>query len=234
MDLSILAVVFSLGLRHGLDADHLAAIDGLSRLRPNRWNGVLFALGHGGIVTVLAVGFQAILGNFNLDWLSPYLFLGIGLLNLWRLLRPQAHIHSSLMRGIQFGPLMLGILLAIGFESSSQIAALALSSQVAPLWLGLAFTGGMVISDGVDGFLASRIQYSTQSAQAGSRANLASTIMGWIVVVVSIGYATLGLAKIDIISISWLLGLGLFTILIALRLWSAGTDSTPPKVNSGA
>jgi len=39
---------------------HLAAIDGLSRIRPRAMNGVYFALGHGLVVLLLAEG----LGHF--------------------------------------------------------------------------------------------------------------------------------------------------------------------------
>lgn len=53
--IATLALVFMLGMRHGMDADHLAAIDGFARLRPSRWTGVLFGLGHGLVVTVLAL-----------------------------------------------------------------------------------------------------------------------------------------------------------------------------------
>ena len=58
--LAIAALAFALGLRHGLDADHIAAIDGLTRFnsaaRPRlaRRAGVLFSLGHGGMVTTVA------------------------------------------------------------------------------------------------------------------------------------------------------------------------------------
>ena len=49
--LSLVAVVFLLGLKHGLDPDHLAAIDGLTRFnaqrrpRLSRWTGLLFSAG---------------------------------------------------------------------------------------------------------------------------------------------------------------------------------------------
>ncbi len=54
--------MFVLGLRHGLDPDHIACIDGLtwSTLEHNHklapWVGTLFALGHGLPVTGIAVG----------------------------------------------------------------------------------------------------------------------------------------------------------------------------------
>jgi len=60
------ALVFLLGLKHGLDADHLAAIDGLTRYNARgrgalaRACGLLFSLGHGlvvvGIAVVVALG----------------------------------------------------------------------------------------------------------------------------------------------------------------------------------
>ena len=59
--LALSFLVFSLGIRHGLDADHLAAIDGLTRFsaqqRPRlaRWCGSLFSLGHGAVVVAIAL-----------------------------------------------------------------------------------------------------------------------------------------------------------------------------------
>ena len=52
-----LSLIFLLGLRHGLDPDHIAIIDGISmRLTQQKnklapWVGTLFALGHGLVIT---------------------------------------------------------------------------------------------------------------------------------------------------------------------------------------
>lgn len=49
---SLMALFFLLGLRHGIEPDHIAAIDGLTlrahdhRERHAPWTGTLFALGH--------------------------------------------------------------------------------------------------------------------------------------------------------------------------------------------
>ena len=57
-----LVPMFVFGLRHGLDPDHIACIDGLTRRALNHehdhahWIGTLFALGHGLLVTGIAVG----------------------------------------------------------------------------------------------------------------------------------------------------------------------------------
>ena len=59
--LALVGVVFMLGLKHGVDPDHLAAIDGLTRFnagrRPllSRWSGLLFSAGHGVVVTAVAI-----------------------------------------------------------------------------------------------------------------------------------------------------------------------------------
>ncbi|MBL8489510.1 MAG: nickel transporter, partial [Rhodocyclaceae bacterium] len=59
--LALLALVFLLGAKHGLDADHLATIDGLTRFNLRhapgraRWCGTLFSLGHGTVVIAIAL-----------------------------------------------------------------------------------------------------------------------------------------------------------------------------------
>ena len=57
--LGLAALVFLLGLRHGLDPDHLAAIDGLTRAGTRegarRWCGLFFALGHGVVITLVGL-----------------------------------------------------------------------------------------------------------------------------------------------------------------------------------
>src|SRR5258705_3357227 len=71
--LSLVAVVFLLGLKHGLDPDHLAAIDGLTRFnaanrpRLSRWSGLLFSAGHGLVVTLVAVAVATVAG----EWRAP-------------------------------------------------------------------------------------------------------------------------------------------------------------------
>jgi high-affinity nickel-transport protein len=71
--LSLVAVVFLLGLKHGLDPDHLAAIDGLTRFnaerrpRLSRWSGLLFSAGHGVVVTMVAV----LVATVATEWRAP-------------------------------------------------------------------------------------------------------------------------------------------------------------------
>ena len=57
LSFSGLVLMFVLGLRHGLDPDHIACIDGLTWRALNHehqhahWIGTLFAIGHGLLVT---------------------------------------------------------------------------------------------------------------------------------------------------------------------------------------
>ncbi len=215
-----LLLVLTLGMRHGIDADHLAAIDGFSRLRPGRWNGVLFGLGHGLVVTALAVLIGRLSGRYDFGWLAPYLFLGVAALNLWRLLRPGSatcHTHASGL-ALAAGPFVMGLLLAVGMETGSQLSALALSAQVPPLLLGLTFTLGMVLTDGLDGLFASALQRGHRADPR--RAEVASRVMGWMVVLLSLGFALAGFAALDMEHVAGPLGIATFAALIGLRLWS--------------
>lgn len=77
---ALCALVFLLGMRHGLDADHLAAIDGLTRVsaRRGQWHsrycGALFSLGHGVVVLSIA-GLAGVLGA---KWVPPGWFEALG------------------------------------------------------------------------------------------------------------------------------------------------------------
>ncbi len=93
--------VFALGLRHGLDADHLAAIGGLTRfnsgVRPElaRWCGALFSIGHGSVVILVAVTIGGAATRYSIPswardfgaWVSIGFLVMLGLLNLSLVLR---------------------------------------------------------------------------------------------------------------------------------------------------
>jgi high-affinity nickel-transport protein len=110
---ALCGVVFLLGLRHGLDADHLAAIDGLTRVASARGGGrlhprlcgALFSLGHGAVVLAIAGG----VGLLGSRWTPPGWFelLGalvsigfltlLGVVNLAAVLRTPAHEPVALV-----------------------------------------------------------------------------------------------------------------------------------------
>jgi high-affinity nickel-transport protein len=214
---ALISVVAALGMRHGVDPDHLSIIDGLARFHPSRWNGVLFAVGHGIIVTILAVGF----GKLIAGYVEPYtvwILLLLGVANLWRLWKPKQHKHPKLPRLFQASPLLLGVLLGMGFETASQLSAILLAGQLNPWVLGLVFSLGMMLVDGTDGLLAARTQ---QLALAGdTRSMQSSRALGVLVVIVSFSLAGGEFAGIDLNRVALPLGLLLFAAVVGLRLWS--------------
>jgi len=98
--LALLAVVYALGLKHGMDPDHLATIDGIARNnaarspRLARWSGFLFSAGHGAIVILVAIGVSLAARSWQApQWLdtlgasiSIFVLYALGLLNLYGVL----------------------------------------------------------------------------------------------------------------------------------------------------
>jgi nickel/cobalt transporter (NiCoT) family protein len=177
--------VFVLGMRHGADPDHLAAIDNVTRNshahkpRLSRFTGFFFAAGHSMMVLSLAVFFSsltvAVAGRAWLEalgtWLSIAILLLIAALNVRALLRneprpsgPKARLLPRLLREAR-NPLValpIGLLFGLGFETSSQLAAygVALSHGggfLTGALVGVAFCGGLVLTDVLDGFLVHHI-----------------------------------------------------------------------------
>lgn len=83
--LGLTALVFALGVKHGLDPDHLVAIDGLTRAAARRepssasgaaqvarWVGLFFSLGHGAIVTLVGLAVALYARQWQAPgWLEP-------------------------------------------------------------------------------------------------------------------------------------------------------------------
>ncbi len=143
---ALYALAFVLGLRHGFDADHLAVIDGITRLnadrRPRlaRASGALFSLGHGSVILAVVVGANLLAGHWSIPaWLelsgtliSITFLLALALLNLLavartprgEIVRPQglrAHwLANTPLLATSLGVLFTGLLFAISFDSVSQ------------------------------------------------------------------------------------------------------------------
>lgn len=223
---------FALGIRHGTDPDHLAAIDGLSRMRPRLTNGIYFALGHGLVVTLLAVGIGQVVST-KLAFLGPWMLLFIGIVNVVKLFRTHSFLYDKKVRFPSIAqPFLLGILLAAGIETATQFSALILAGETNPWLLGLIFTGGMVLVDGVDGFLAAATQSRALSGKTNSRG--ASQVLGILVVLLSFGLGGAELSGKDLSNIGFPLGLTLFVLVVGIRYWARSRthDSTLSKLNS--
>jgi nickel/cobalt transporter (NiCoT) family protein len=181
-----IALALAMGLRHGLAPDHLAAIDALTmraiaerpRLAP--WMGACFAAGHAGAVMLIVIASartSAWVAPYHAvaEWIElvpPVFLLVLAASNARRLLarappgditcrRPAVPMGGRMASG-PWSAAALGALFALGFESALQAvawgAAAAARESIGPALLAaVAFTGGMAVTDGVDGWIAARI-----------------------------------------------------------------------------
>lgn len=149
--LTLALLAFVLGLRHGLDADHLATVDGLTRHnsargKPGaRWCGVLFSLGHGVVVLAVAVGVTTLTRRGAVPqwaddfgaWVSISFLTALGLLNIRsalatprdELVRPVA-LKGRWLGGLQrashpVAVAAVGAIFALSFDTLSQAALFA-------------------------------------------------------------------------------------------------------------
>jgi high-affinity nickel-transport protein len=186
--------VFALGLRHGADPDHLAAIDNLTRNsyaeRPflSRFVGSLFAGGH----AVMVLSIAALVGWLGMHfqshgalietigtWVSIVVLVLIALLNLQQLRgggtgRIAGAKTRLLPKALRDGSspwlaIPVGLLFGFGFETSSQVATYAVafgvnSGLLGALLVGGAFCLGMIVTDTLDSVLVHRLISGPASA----------------------------------------------------------------------
>ena len=179
--------VFALGLRHGADPDHLAAIDNLTRnsieTRPflSRFVGSLFALGH----SVMVIAIAALVGLLGErfaahstlietigTWLSIAVLVTIALLNMRQLwagnVAGVAGFRSRMLpkalrnAGNPLVAIPVGLLFGFGFETSSQIAAYSIAfagslGVLGAIVVGVMFCIGMLCTDTLDSVLVHRL-----------------------------------------------------------------------------
>jgi len=199
--LGVALAVALLGIRHGFDADHLAAIDALTyhnaKPRPAlaRLCGALFSLGHGIVVIAVAVGVALLARAWHPplwleatgSWISIVVLVLLGAINIAAVFRTRdgevvqikgwrSGAFAKLLRaGHPLSIMAVGTLFALSFDTLSQAALFAMTAAQFGGWhsaltLGLLFTFGMLITDGLNGYLISRlIRRSDRTAQVASR-----------------------------------------------------------------
>jgi high-affinity nickel-transport protein len=219
--LSLLFLVFVLGLKHGMDADHLATIDGLTRYNARKdaavapWCGVLFSLGHGTIVIAIAILVGAVHNHWVVPawleswgaWASIVFLMLLGALNLQAVFQtPRAEVvYTRGIKGRLFGRLQrvhrpfliagVGVVFALSFDTVSQATLFAFTGAQFGGWLhglalGLIFTLGMLVADGMNGLWVSRLM-----RRADQVARVASRVMGLTVGILSLLVAAFGMIK---------------------------------------
>lgn len=267
LSVSGLVLMFVLGLRHGLDPDHIACIDGLTWRALShdhhhaKWIGTLFAIGHGLLVTAIAVGVSKLTHTLSVPdivvlifgWIPTLLVLLVGTLNLRLLLRrdpayaptgwklklipERLRNHSS-----PWAVIAIGVLFATVFDTATQASAWGYVASnkggglLAASFAGLIFTAGMVITDTLDGRLICRIARSADGQAAGRHFR---RTLGWLIVAISYGVALYNIVKgfvpaieLDDVAFS-LTGFALIVLMLLIWVWRLRSRRADHLVLSG-
>ncbi len=172
--LPLIGLTFLLGLRHGMDPDHLAVVDNLTRFNAGktpdraRWCGLFFSLGHGAMVTTVAALLALAASARQIPaWveaagnaISIVFLLLIGMLNLLALMRSNADAPVT-PRGLRSGwlanmtqvshPLLISLIgaaFAISMDTMSQAAVFSLAASGEFAW-GIALLLGLIFTLGM-------------------------------------------------------------------------------------
>lgn len=221
-EIALLALVFVLGLRHGLDPDHLVAIDGLTRQNRSRWTGVFFSLGHGVVVTFVGIALALAAGVWQPPaWLeisgtviSIGTLVALGIVNLrqplasvrgrWLLSKFGGASHPAVVAGV-------GAAFAVSFDTLGHAVLFSASGWMLAAGLGAVFTLGMVLTDALNGWWVARI------VGAGNR-----RVMGIAIASLCFLIAGLGLAKFARFSLDELAPIaGIGTVCMLTLAWLA-------------
>src|SRR5512142_2227714 len=219
--LALAAVVFLLGLKHGLDPDHLAAIDGLTRFnagrRPivSRWSGLLFSAGHGVVVTMVAVTVATVATRWRVPawldgvgtWISIAFLTALGTANLAAVLRTPG---GEMVRPVGFRsrlfqrltctghPMLIaavGASFALSFDTFSQAVLFSVTGSRIAGWIFSAALG-LVFTGGMMATDAlNGLWVSRLVRRADRRAAAASRVMSLAVALLALGIAALAAAR---------------------------------------
>jgi len=266
ISVSGLMLMFVLGLRHGLDPDHIACIDGLTWRALNHSHshagriGTLFAVGHGLLVTLIAVVVSKLALHIDppgylrtiFEWIPTGLLIAVGGLNLRLLLRgatvyaPTGWKMSLIPKRLReqssaWSVVVIGVLFATVFDTATQAAAWGYvaaskdSGAWAALLAGLTFTVGMMVTDTLDGRIICHIGRGNASVDAQRRIR---RTLGWLIVAISFGVALYNVARawlpaveLDDLAFS-LTGAALVALMLGIWAWSAKSKSGAVKADA--
>src|SRR5260221_10637412 len=210
--LSLIAVVFLLGLKHGLDPDHLAAIEGLRRSsaerrpRLSRWSGLLFSAGHGVVVTSVAILVATVATEWHAPqwlehagaWISIAFLALLGVANLAAVARTPrdevvraAGLRSRLFERLARAehPVLVaavGAAFAISFDTISQAVLFSITGSNLAGWLFAALLGLIFTGGMIATHALNGLWVSRLARSADRRAAVASRLLS-----LAIGFTSL-------------------------------------------
>ncbi|CAN7704052.1 nickel transporter [Variovorax paradoxus] len=225
LSFSGLVLMFALGLRHGLDPDHIACIDGLTWRALDRsdrhghapWIGTLFALGHGLLVTAIAAGVSQLPHDVHVpetlvavfDWIPTALLVLVGTMNL-RLLRRRDAAFAPAGWKLKLVPqrlrlhaspwavVLTGVLFATVFDTATQAAAWGYVASHRGGGLSAALAAGLVFTAGmmITDTLDGRLICSIDRRTDGrAAARRYRRVLGWLIVCISYAVAAYNVGK---------------------------------------
>jgi high-affinity nickel-transport protein len=214
-------LAFVLGGRHGLDADHLAAIDGLTR-----WNasagrrvaplcGVMFLTGHVASIVAMALALAVLGSQFTPPvWLGPVgtvisavTLIVLGTINLRAAFAPAGARAPLGLRSRFMAPLLrasgpwqialVGALFAVSFDSVAIATLFASAGGMARvIETGFAFSAGMLVVGAVNGLWVARLlRRSSDSSQRAARVMTLTIAL--------IAFAVAGRVLLPLVSAEW-------------------------------
>jgi len=216
-------VAWLLGLRHAFDADHIAAIDNVTRrLRQQGQRpvaiGLFFSLGHSTVVALMtlavavglqrAQGFSSWIGAWGVPvslFASAAFLTLIGLLNL-RALRARSGAARRFGHVAHSGAMFpLGLLFGLNLDTAAEVMLLAASASAAnaaglPLWammmFPLLFSAGMAAADSAEGLLMMRLyDWAVTDANRTLSLNRVTTALSVVLALTVAGVQWLALAR---------------------------------------
>jgi high-affinity nickel-transport protein len=219
--LALVAVVFLLGLKHGLDPDHLAAIDGLARFnaarRPalSRWSGLLFSAGHGVVVTLVAVAVATVATGWRAPawlehagtWISIAFLTLLGIANLAAVARtPRGElvravgVRSRLFERLTRAehPVLIaavGAAFALSFDTISQAVLFSITGSNLAGWLFATLLGVVFTAGMMATDALNGLWVSHLVRRADGRAAVASRMMSLAIATTSLAIAALAAAR---------------------------------------
>jgi nickel/cobalt transporter (NiCoT) family protein len=224
--LPLAGLTFMLGLRHGMDPDHLAVVDNLTRYNAGktpdraRWCGLFFSLGHGAMVTSVAALLALGASNKKIphwvettgDIISISFLFAIGAMNLFALLRAQRH-ETVTPRGLRAGlfgaaferatsvshPLLISLIgaaFAISMDTMSQAAVFSLAASGEFAWSVALLLGAIFTLGMLAVDAANGLWVYRLIASPGDGARRASRGLTLAIALLSLGLALFGVMRL--------------------------------------
>ena len=239
-------LLLALGFRHGLDPDHIAAVDGMTRLRHKdgaywkaRLTGFQFACGHS--LTILLATFLFYMHGIQLPewldavglWISTCFLVWLAYRNLKFCFSghdDHHHAGSPLQRKILQAlgpfahPMGVGFGFAISFDSLAQAGLMAakgheLGGLFAIVALALSFGMGMTLADTSNGLLMHWLVHRSHALAHNAGRIMSGVIAVLSLMVVAVGHASQHFENLEAIWDAWGAYIGLSVTGMAILVY---------------